>query len=42
MSQEKFINDTDFLVEAAESVGMQGAREFLAEPAAGLAEVSWS
>lgn len=38
-TEEKFINDPDFLAEAAESVGMKNAREFLADPKAGLNEV---
>jgi len=37
--QEKYINDREVLVAAAEKVGLQGAREFLADERNGADEV---
>ncbi|KAG1670754.1 hypothetical protein FOA52_013981 [Chlamydomonas sp. UWO 241] len=37
--KERFINDRTLLVEAADSAGLPGAAEYLADPNAGLAEV---
>lgn len=38
-AQEKYINDREVLVAAAESVGIPGARDYLADPNNGRAEV---
>lgn len=38
-TQEKFIGDREFLVEAANKAGVQGAAEFLQDPNNGLREV---
>lgn len=38
-TQEKYIGDREILVAAAEKVGVEGAREFLEDPQAGLKEV---
>ena len=38
-TQEKYIGDKDVLLAAAEKVGIQGAKEFLDDPQAGLEEV---
>ncbi len=37
-SDEKFINDREVLVAAADKVGLAGAREYLAEPGNGSEE----
>lgn len=37
--QEKFINDREVLIAAADKVGLSGARAFLAEPDNGRLEV---
>lgn len=37
--QEKYINDPEVLIAAAESAGLSGAREFVSDPNAGLQEV---
>lgn len=39
-SEEKYIGDRDVLLAAAKKVGVEGAEEWLADPKAGLAEVS--